>query len=54
MITHLTYSEEHYRTAAECVNGIRRYFERGWELSQIRGPKQGPFVALFRLEDSQS
>ena len=53
MVTHLTYSEEHYADAAACLSGIRKYYERGWELCQIRGPANGPFIVLFRMEDDQ-
>ena len=52
MVTHLSYSEETYRTAEDCLAGIRGYLERGWELSQLRGARNGPFLAIFRMEES--
>jgi hypothetical protein len=48
------YAQEHYRTAAECVAGIRKSFARGWELLEIRGAQPGPFTAVFRIEDIES
>jgi hypothetical protein len=53
MVTHLAYNEERYRTPVDCLNGIRRHLERGWELLQLRGPSPGPFVALFRMQDEE-
>jgi hypothetical protein len=51
VVTTVAYQEEQYPTAERCVAGIRRYVDRGWEVSQLRGPVQGPFVVLFRIED---
>lgn len=51
MVTTVAYQEEQYPTAERCVAGIRLYVDRGWEVSQLRGPVQGPFVVLFRIED---
>lgn len=51
MVTTVAYQEERYPTAERCVAGIRIYVERGWEVSQLRGPAHGPFVVLFRIED---
>lgn len=50
MVTRLSYSEEIYRTAQDCLTGIREYLERGWELSQLEGSGPGPFFVVFRME----
>ena len=52
VVTHIAYQEECYSTADRCVAGIRGYIERGWDLSQVRGPASGPFVVVFRIEDT--
>lgn len=54
MVTHLSYTEEQYANATECIAGIRSYIERGWEVLQLRGPRRGPFLVVFRIqEDTQ-
>lgn len=50
MVTHLSYSEESYRTAEACLTGIRSHLSLGWEISQLRGPSAGPFLVVFRME----
>ncbi len=52
MVTHVAYQEERYATAVRCVAGIRGYIDRGWEVSQLRGPALGPFVVVFRIQDA--
>lgn len=52
MVTHIAYQEERYRTAERCVAGIREYIDRGWDVSDLSGPLQGPFIVVFRLEDA--
>ncbi|MEO8540823.1 MAG: hypothetical protein ABI577_13870 [bacterium] len=52
MVTHLSYIEETYRNAEQCLAGIRSHIEHGWELSQLRGPQHGPYLAVFRMQDA--
>ena len=52
MVTHVAYMQEQYRTPDECLRGIREHVDHGWQISQIRGAQGGPFVVLFRMEDS--
>lgn len=51
MVTHIAYQEERYPTAERCIAGIRGYVDRGWEISELRGPLRGPFLVVFRMED---
>ena len=53
MAARIAYAQEQYRTAAECLAGIRKNFARGWELFEIRGAQTGPFTAVFRVEDGE-
>ena len=51
MVIHLSYTEESYRTAEACLAGIRSHMTHGWGVSQLRGPLQGPFFVVFRMEE---
>lgn len=53
MITHVSYCEERYRSAAECIEGIRRRLEHGWWLNGLSGPLKGLYVATFGVSDEQ-
>ncbi|MEO8539067.1 MAG: hypothetical protein ABI577_04945 [bacterium] len=53
MVTHVSYLEEQYPNPQQCVAGIRVHVERGWEVSQLRGPAAGPFVVVFRMQDRE-
>lgn len=50
-VWHVAYQEEHYLNAEACMGGIRRRLDLGWNLSQIRGPRNGPFAVIYRKED---
>ncbi len=51
MVAHVAYVQEEYRTADECLRGIREHVDQGWKISQIRGPEHGPYVVIFRMDD---
>lgn len=51
MVTHVAYIQSDYRTAEDCLRGIREHVDLGWQISQIRGAQAGPFVVIFRMED---
>lgn len=51
MVTHVSYIELHTGTAVDCIEAIREQLELGWRLSQVRGPRRGPFALLFRKEE---
>jgi hypothetical protein len=51
MVTHVAYCEERYRTAAECLAGIRKRLENGWWLSELRGPMAGAYIVIFGVSD---
>lgn len=51
MVTRVAYQEERYPTAERCIAGIRSYVDRGWDVSQLRGPAAGPFLVVFRMEE---
>jgi hypothetical protein len=52
MVTHVSYIQAEYRTPEECVRGIREHVDQGWRISQIRGAEHGPYVVIFRMDDS--
>lgn len=52
MVTHVAYEEYRFRSPGECVTGIRKFVDLGWQISQIRGPSSGPFVVLFRKDEA--
>jgi hypothetical protein len=53
MVTHVSYDEVRCRDAATCVNAIRSFIERGWAISQVRGPSTGPYVVIVRKDDAE-
>lgn len=53
MVIVVAYQELKLRSAVECVEAIREHVEQGWGVSQVRGPKGGPFLVLFRKDDVQ-
>ena len=50
MVTHVAYDAVQCRTTSECIEAIRAHVELGWRVSQIRGPKEGPFYVVFRKD----
>jgi hypothetical protein len=50
MVTHVAYDAVQCRTTSECIDAIRAHIELGWRVSQIRGPKDGPFYVVFRKD----
>lgn len=48
----LTFREEHYGNATECLRGIRGHIAEGWAIVEIRGGADGPYLVLWRLEDA--
>ncbi len=53
MVTHVAYEEIQVQTAAVFVEVVRQHVERGWQISQVRGPRGGPFLVVFRKDDDQ-
>lgn len=53
MVTLVSYQEITVRSAVACVEAIRERVDLGWLVSQVRGPKEGPFTVLFRKDDVQ-
>lgn len=51
MVSHVSYQEEHFTSPEACIAAIRYYTDRGWRVSQLRGPQHGPYVIVFRLDD---
>jgi hypothetical protein len=52
MVIHVAYREEHYSTMDEFVRGVRALTDMGWRISQVRGPDNGPFAVVFRMDDA--
>ena len=52
MVKHVSYTQATYTSAGDCVSGIREHVDLGWRVSQIRGPRSGPFAVLFRMDDA--
>jgi hypothetical protein len=50
VIEHLSYHQEEYATAAQCVAAIRDYIGRGWDVSWISGPHGGTYLVRYRME----
>ncbi len=53
MIEHVAYREEHYSTARSCLRGIREQLVLGWTLVELRGSFDGPFLALWRMDEQR-
>jgi hypothetical protein len=51
MTGHVAYAHCAYPTAVACVEGIREHVDRGWTVVSLRGPRLGPFAAVFRKEE---
>lgn len=51
MVTHVAYCEERYRTAADCLEAIRKRLESGWWLSEVRAPTGGGYIVTFGVSD---
>ncbi len=52
MVRHIAYREEQFVTPDLCIQGIRQLLALGWILLELRGAPGGPFLALWRKEDS--
>jgi hypothetical protein len=53
MVRHVSYFEARYDCAARCVQGIRERIALGWNIVELRGPVNGPFLVLYRMDDAQ-
>lgn len=53
MICHISYFEARYESATPCVRGIREQIALGWTIVELRGPANGPFLVLYRMDDAQ-
>jgi hypothetical protein len=51
VIAHIRYSEQRYRTAAECLEAIRSFLARGWWLSAVER-RGSSYVATFGVDDT--
>ncbi|MBN9494589.1 hypothetical protein J0H33_14770 [bacterium] len=51
MVSHVSHWEERFTSPETCPGAIRRYIDHGWQVSQVRGPRHGPFVVLFRMDE---
>ena len=51
MTRHVAYVEHHFSTAASCVRGIRELVDLGWNVVQLRGGTNGPFLVVCRKDD---
>ncbi len=50
VITHLSYHEEEYQSATQCLAAIREFVGRGWEVSWVSGPHGGTYLVRYRLD----
>jgi len=50
---HVSYIELHFPHAAMCLEEIRVRLDLGWQLTQVRGPRHGPFVLVFRKDQDE-
>jgi hypothetical protein len=50
MAVHIYYQEDQYLDPTEGMAGIRERIHDGWQISQIRGPVDGPFAVMFQRE----
>ncbi len=51
MVTKVSYDERVYPEPAKCLAAIREHLTVGWDVVQLRGPSNGPFVVVFRKTD---
>lgn len=52
MVIHFAYGEEHFATVDGFDRGVQTLTDLGWRIAQVRGPDNGPFAVLFRIDDS--
>ena len=45
----LQYDEQRYPTAEECLTGIKDRIRWGWQVSEVRGQRDG-YLVTFRLQ----
>ena len=50
-VKHVVYEQTSYRHPNDCVTGIRQHIDHGWQITEIRGSHDGPYLVVFRLED---
>ena len=53
MLTKVAYDERTYPNPRRCLEAIREHIDLGWNVVQLRGPGDGPFVVLFRKDDER-
>ena len=51
MVTHLSYDEQRFRTADECLGAIRRFLALGWDISDVQPASRGAYIVVFRKAD---
>ena len=51
MVARIAYEHRAYRSADDCVEGIREHVERGWTVALMRGGRRGPFTVVYRKEE---
>ena len=54
MVTRVIYREEAYANAKQGLECIRRRVDAGWILTQVRGPANGPFIVVYRIEEEEA
>lgn len=52
MISHVSYHEIQCSDAIACMTTIREMIDLGWQISQIRGGRNGPYLLIFRKDES--
>ncbi len=53
VVTKVAYDQREYAEPDTCLAGIRERLALGWDIVQLRGPGNGPFVVLFRKSDTR-
>ncbi len=48
IVQRLAYEQAVYRLPRECVHGIQEHLNRGWEISDLAGAADGPYLVIFR------
>lgn len=50
VVMRVAYEQVFYQRAGECVRGIRQRVDHGWQITEIRGSHDGPFLVIFRID----
>ena len=50
-VKHVAYEQASYHRPAECIRGIRQHIDHGWQITEIRGGHEGPYLVVFRMDD---